>query len=155
MEPEHRTAARLLPVNGAGEVLLVEGRDPARPEEWHWVTVGGAVDEGETLPEAAVRELVEETGIVVGVEELTEPVHTGSYPFSWAGRDYVNHATFFAVALDRAVEVSLAGLEPAEVGNVRGAGWWTPEALARAGTAVTPDLPEIMSAAIRAVRGEP
>lgn len=45
-------------------------------------------------------------------------------------------------------------LEPEEVGNVAEARWWTPADLAADGRLVAPDLPEIMSAAIAAVRGE-
>ena len=50
------------------------------------------------------------------------------------------------------MEVSLAGLEPGEIGNVLTAAWWTPEALAADGTAANADLPEVMSIALAAVR---
>ncbi|WP_180933393.1 hypothetical protein [Nocardioides ungokensis] len=58
------------------------------------------------------------------------------------------------MALEHDAEVSFEGLEVAEVGNVLRAGWWSPEALAADGTAASPDLPEIMTTAIVAVRGE-
>ena len=61
----HRTAARVLPVSPLGEVLLMHGRDPAYPDDWHWVSIGGAIEPGESLEEGALRELREETGIVV------------------------------------------------------------------------------------------
>ena len=152
--PVLRTAARVLPVSPTGEVLLLQARDPARPDDLHWVSIGGAVDAGESLPEAAVRELREETGVVVPVEALSPPLHRVSHPFSWAGTDYLSDNTFFALPLDRDVEVSLAGLEPAEVGNVLAAAWWRPEALVADGGAASSDLPDIMTIAITAVRGE-
>jgi len=33
--PIHRVAARVLPVNAAGEVLLLQGQDPAHPGDLH------------------------------------------------------------------------------------------------------------------------
>ncbi len=56
-----RPAARILLVDAEGRVLLfrfvVPGREP------FWVTPGGALDPGEDYPQAARRELREETGI--------------------------------------------------------------------------------------------
>jgi 8-oxo-dGTP pyrophosphatase MutT (NUDIX family) len=149
----HRTSARVLPVSPLGEVLLLRGRDPAFPDDWHWVSIGGAVEEGESIEEGALRELREETGIVVSPLALSPPVHVGSNDFSWAGTDYTSHSTFFAIALDRDVEVVLDGLEEAEVGNVTGAAWWFPDDLKADGTAASPEMPEIMRRAIEAVKG--
>jgi len=153
MQPLIRTAARVLPVSIEGEVLLLQCQDPARPGDLHWISIGGAVDPGETTVEAALRELREETGIEAEPGDLTEPIHRGDYHFSWDGSDYLNRATVYALPCDRGVEVSLAGLEPGEIGNVLRASWWTPEALAADGTAANADLPEVMSLAIAAVRG--
>jgi 8-oxo-dGTP pyrophosphatase MutT (NUDIX family) len=149
----HRTAARVLPVSPLGEVLLLHGRDPAYPDDWHWVSIGGAVEPGESLEEGALRELREETGIEVSPLALSPPVHVGTHDFSWDGRDYTNHSTFFAIALDREVEVVLTGLEEPEVGNLSDAAWWFPDDLAADGTAASPDMPEIMRRAIEVVRG--
>lgn len=154
MTPVERVTARVLPVDPGGEVLLLQAQDPARPGDLHWVSVGGALDPGETHVDAALRELREETGVVAAAEALTGPVHVGSHAFSWDGVAYLNCSTFFALPLPRDTAVSLDHLEPAEVGNVLGARWWTPEALAAEGNAASPDLPDIMIAAIAAVRGE-
>jgi 8-oxo-dGTP pyrophosphatase MutT (NUDIX family) len=147
-----RLTARLLPVSPDGAVLLLQDQDPARPGILRWGSIGGAVDDGESLVDAALRELREETGLVVGPEALTAPVHRSTYEFSWDGRSFVADSTFFATVMARDVEVSFGGLEPAEVGNVVAAGWWTPEALEADGTAVAQDLPDIMRAAVAAVR---
>ena len=152
MEPVIRTAARVLPVSPDGQVLLLQCQDPARPGDLHWISVGGAVDPGESRVEAALRELREETGIEAEPRELTEPIHRGDYRFSWDGVEYLNRATVYALPCDRRVEVSLAGLEPGEVGNVLTAAWWTPEELAADGTAANPDLPDVMNIAIATVR---
>jgi 8-oxo-dGTP pyrophosphatase MutT (NUDIX family) len=149
----HRTCARVLPVSPLGEVLLMQARDPAHPDDWHWVSIGGAVEPGESLEEGALRELREETGIVVPLVALSPPVHAGTHDFSWNHVDYRSHSTFFAVALDRDVEVVLDGLEELEVGNLTAAAWWLPDELAADGTAASPDLPEIMRRGVEVVRG--
>src|SRR5882757_518958 len=55
-----RTSARIVLLDDDGCVLLFCGSDPALPDGpaplW-WFTVGGAAQAGETLPQAAVREL--------------------------------------------------------------------------------------------------
>ena len=48
-EPIRRTTARVLPVNREGAVLLLLERDPTRPTEPYWGTIGGAVDPEESL----------------------------------------------------------------------------------------------------------
>ena len=156
MDPVIRTAARVLPVSPEGQVLLLQCQDPARPGELHWISIGGAVDPGESRVEAALRELREETGIEADSGDLTDPIHHGDYRFSWDGVEYLNRATVYALPCDRGVEVSLAGLEPGEVGNVLGAAWWTPEGLAADGTAANPDLPDVMSLAVATIQeGQP
>ncbi|GAA4713361.1 NUDIX hydrolase [Nocardioides conyzicola] len=148
-----RTTARVLPVSADGAVLLLQEQDPARPGVTWWGTVGGAVDPGETLPEAAVREMREEIGLVVTTERLIGPIGTGIHEFSFAGVDYVSQTNFFAMALERDVEVSFEHLEPEEVGNVLAASWWFPEDLEVDGTAAQDDLPDVMRRAVAAVRG--
>lgn len=57
-----RPAARILLVDARGLVLLFRFEVPGRAP--FWVTPGGALDPGESYPDAARRELGEETGIV-------------------------------------------------------------------------------------------
>lgn len=148
MEPIHRVAARVLPVAPDGTVLLLQGQDPAAPGVLHWVSIGGATDEGESLAAAAVRELAEETGIVADEADLLGPLHRASHPFSWDGRSYLSDNHFYALRLARHTDIHFGGLEEGEVGNILQAAWWTPEALADDGSAASPDLPEIMATAI-------
>ena len=65
-----RQAARTLLI-ADGSVLLIKGCDPARPEAgtW-WLTPGGGIDDGESLEVAAVREVLEETGLQLAPDEL-------------------------------------------------------------------------------------
>lgn len=84
--PLERPTARVLLLDRANRILLLKGRLPSAPERpGAWFTVGGGVEAGETIVEAAAREIREETGIddavigpVVwvreGVMKMTEPM---------------------------------------------------------------------------------
>jgi len=152
MQPIPRVSARVLPVCPAGEVLLLQDLDPAQPDVLRWGSIGGALDPGESHVEAAVREMYEETGLRPDPAALTAPFHRSTREFSWAGIRYRSDNTFFALPLPREVQVSFEHLVPEEVDTVVAWGWWTPAALAAAGGAVSDDLPEIMAAAVDAVR---
>lgn len=150
-EPILRVTARVLPVNHRGEVLLLQDQDPAVPGVLRWGTIGGAVDPGETLLDAAVREMHEETGIVVDAAELVGPVYRDIVPFTYGGLYFLGDSTFFALALSHDTEVVFDYLEPLEVDNVVAHGWWSPADLEADGTAVLPDLPAVLAKAVEAV----
>jgi 8-oxo-dGTP pyrophosphatase MutT (NUDIX family) len=60
-----RLSARLLILDDAGRLLLfrfVHKTGPLAGQDF-WATPGGGVDDGESLEQAAVRELAEETGL--------------------------------------------------------------------------------------------
>ena len=61
-----RLTARVLLFDPRGRLLLVRGRATPAAELSFWFTVGGGVEPGETLEAGALREVAEETGIVIG-----------------------------------------------------------------------------------------
>jgi 8-oxo-dGTP pyrophosphatase MutT (NUDIX family) len=134
-------------------VLLLHGWDPLRPRDPFWFTIGGAVEPGETLREAAARELREEAGIVVDPEQLGEPFATGPIDFWWAGMHFDQDQTFYAVAV-RDSEVSFAGQEALERATIDKHGWLRPEDLGT-GTdrPADPELPRLMRLAVAAILG--
>jgi len=134
-------------------VLLLHGWDPVRPDDPFWFTIGGAVEPGETLREAAARELREEAGIIVDPALLGEPIETSPIEFSWAGMHFVQDQTFYAIAL-RDAEVSFAGQEALELATIDKHGWLHPEDLGAGGERpADPELPRLMRLAAAAVRG--
>lgn len=106
------------------------------------------MEPGETAEQAAVRELQEETGIEVSVDDLGEPFHRGRHDFSYNGVEYTSESTFFAVLMGNP-EVVFDGIEDGEV--ITDARWWDPADLL--GLAVSsPPLPELMLLAVEHAR---
>lgn len=68
-----RRGARVIVTDGT-HVLLFADTDPGVPGSRWYITPGGGIDPGESPLEAAVRELHEETGLVVAPGDLVGPV---------------------------------------------------------------------------------
>jgi 8-oxo-dGTP pyrophosphatase MutT (NUDIX family) len=124
----HRRAGRVLVIDADYRVLLLHGFDPARPGQPYWITAGGGAKAGESLAEAAARELREETGIIARPAELGEPVWHQVAEFSFDGRQFRQEQDFFLLrvgAPGRPPEVSADGLEDEEAAVIDGYRWWT------------------------------
>ncbi|MEV6298653.1 NUDIX domain-containing protein [Actinoplanes sp. NPDC051861] len=119
-----RRAGRVLLVDLAGRVLLLHGGDPARPGTRWWFTAGGGLDDGETVPEAAARELFEETGLRVPPEELGEPVFSEVAEFEYDGRQYRQSQDFFLLRVAD-WQVDTAGMDAEEQLTIFEHRWWS------------------------------
>ena len=100
-----RPAARVLIVNPDGRTLLFRGIDPTDEVRgsW-WFTPGGGVEDGETLTQAATREVLEETGL--DVDSFGPVILTRQTTFDFADESYEAHETTFLLQLEERLVVT-------------------------------------------------
>jgi 8-oxo-dGTP pyrophosphatase MutT (NUDIX family) len=119
-----RRAGRVLVVDAAGRVLLLHGFNPARRDQPYWFTVGGGAQPGESLAQAAARELFEETGISIRPDDLGEPVWHEVAEFDFEGKWFRQDQDFFFLRVG-SPKVRADALTDEEAAVVTGHGWWT------------------------------
>ncbi|MCD4557094.1 NUDIX hydrolase [Schaalia sp. lx-100] len=119
----HRSAARVILFNSDGHVLLVHGHDAIDPSHHWWFTVGGGVETGETPQQAAVRELYEETGIRIEIEDLIGPVLYRQGQFEFLSVTARQDEWFF-LAHTKDTKVSSRGWTELEQNVLDGHRWW-------------------------------
>ncbi|GAB1814909.1 NUDIX hydrolase [Mycobacterium sp. MUNTM1] len=121
----HRTSARIVLLDDTGAVLLLCGSDPALAQQhapkW-WFTVGGEVQPGERLAEAAARELAEETGLRVAPGEMVGPVWRRDEVFEFNG-SLIDSEEFYFVYRTQRFEPSRAGRTELERSYIHGHRW--------------------------------
>jgi 8-oxo-dGTP pyrophosphatase MutT (NUDIX family) len=141
-----RQAGRVLVVDEAGRVLLLHGYDPAEPGRPYWFTVGGGAEPHESIAEAAVRELREETGLAAQPGDLGEPVWHEVAEFSFDGTRYRQEQDFFLLRVG-SPDISADGLEHEEAAVIDGHRWWTPAELEASSEPFYPaELPRLLRA---------
>lgn len=118
---EYREAARVILVDPRGYTLLFRGGDPDTPGDDYWFTPGGGLEPGESLQQAARREVLEEVG--VSLRELGSPVLREEIVFPFMGKSVHQKQVFFLVHLDSS-EVSVTGWNELERRTVRAYRWW-------------------------------
>jgi 8-oxo-dGTP pyrophosphatase MutT (NUDIX family) len=148
-----RLTARVLLFDPEGRILLMKGRLPSDAgAPGAWFTVGGGIEPGETVCEAATREVREETGfqnVKIGKALWTgEQIHKDR-----KGRPIQVRETFLTARCEGG-EPSRDAWQALELEFVDDIRWWTLEDLAACvEPVVPPDLARRAKAALTCAPG--
>jgi len=115
----------VLVVDADGRVLLFRDSDLGLDPVPHWwITPGGGVDPGETDEQAAVREVLEETGFVVEESDLVGPLATRTVVHGFSDVVVRQDEAFWVVRVPVG-EISTAGHTTEEQLTMTTHRWWT------------------------------
>ncbi len=120
-----RLAGRMFVVDADRRVLLMHERRDIGSERSHWITPGGGVEPGESLVQAAVREVYEETGLRLELDAAAEPMYSERVSFTLASYDIDQTNYYFLVRVPSGLPVCPAGHTEVEQLVVLGHRWWS------------------------------
>lgn len=142
----NRRAARVLLLDADDRILLARGHDVDQPERSWWFTIGGGIQPGETATAAAVRELMEESGLRLAEAELAGPVLTRSAVFDFYAEHVRQDEVFFLARIESAGEFSRSGWTEIEHQFMDEIRWWKADELAAVEIEVFPrELPTLVA----------
>jgi 8-oxo-dGTP pyrophosphatase MutT (NUDIX family) len=103
-----------------------------------WFTPGGGVEPGETIEQAATRELWEETGLLIPPEQLGPVVAETSGYADLGFAAGMFHDLFYFQRAPQGFCVDTSGWQPLETSTMSGHRWWTVEEVEAAPKIVFP-----------------
>jgi len=127
-----RTSSKLVVVDEQDRVLLLDCTDPGAPG-LRWAELpGGGIEAGEDAEQAAVREVLEETGLEVPLGAVGPLVWTQTASFTWRRERHVAEHEGRVARVSGAPALRPVELTDAEQGTILGLRWWTLQEVAEA-----------------------
>ena len=117
-QPYARRSARVILADSADRLLLFESAG-------FWFTPGGGVEPGETIEQAATRELWEETGLRIAPDQLGPVVAETSGYADLGFAAGMFHDLFYFQRAPAGFCVDTSGWQPVEASTMSGHRWWT------------------------------
>jgi 8-oxo-dGTP pyrophosphatase MutT (NUDIX family) len=153
-----RQAARVVLLDAADRVLLLEASDPVWPSKGRWWELpGGGMEAGEASETAARRELYEETGIADVDMGPCRWRHHAEFDFGGYHFDQHEHVHVARSLQPGGGVYRPAGLEALEALAFAGARWWALDELAglvaEGGRIIPPWLVEQLSGFLLSLAG--
>jgi 8-oxo-dGTP pyrophosphatase MutT (NUDIX family) len=124
-----RKSARAILKNKSDEFLLFRFRFKGIKSNTQdgdvglWIVPGGGVDNGETLEQAVLREIEEETGFIF--EKAGPLVWIRDLELEYLGETFVSEEYFFYFDNVNADDISFSGFSSNEKDSFMGAGWFS------------------------------
>ncbi|SMG38970.1 NUDIX hydrolase [Agreia pratensis] len=115
--------SRVLLVDQYDHILLLLTRHDVDTYPARWLTTGGHLEAGEDHPTAAIRELFEETGLVIddpGQAFWSRDFVAERAPGVWAS----HHEVWYSVRTDR-FEIDTSNWTPEELVDIVDQRWWS------------------------------
>ena len=143
-----RSCVRVVLQDASGRVLLFRAQLESRSSEHWWELPGGGIEPGETYQQTAVRELAEETGLLVSLAQVGPPRWRRTSTWTARGVRRLQHEVVVPVRLaaDRP-PITDGGRTPDELEEYVAARWWdVPDLLASSERFYPGRLPALLPA---------
>lgn len=131
-----RTSVRVVLIDPDDRILLFHTVDPYMPElgEW-WELPGGGMDPGETYEQTAIREVLEETGIHLSIDQVADPTWFRDSTYVRRHiRTWQHEVVVHAHIAEAAPLVVRAGQTEQELEEYIGFRWWSIADIVSAGS---------------------
>ncbi len=141
-----RHAVRVVLTDASGRVLLFHVLTPDEAPDGWWELPGGGIEPGETHLDAAVREIWEETGLVLDPAQISPPAWRRDSTWRSRGKRRLQHEVVVHARLAADQPQVIDGARtPEEIEDYVAARWWhVPEILGSRERFYPGRLPELL-----------